>query len=53
MARQPATAEKSKEQKLGTMIVCDLCSHYRLSGECRLGLRLPKGMRCRDFGSTL
>lgn len=35
------------------MIVCDLCSHYALSGECRLGLRLPKGMSCQHFGPTL
>ena len=35
------------------MIICDLCSHYRLGGECRLGLRLPKAMSCRDFGPTL
>lgn len=35
------------------MIICDLCSHYGPSGECRLGLRLPKGMSCQDFGPTL
>jgi hypothetical protein len=35
------------------MIICDLCSHYGLSGECRLGLRLAKGMSCQDFGPTL
>ncbi len=34
------------------MIICELCSHYRL-GECRLGLRLPKGMSCQEFGPTL
>ncbi len=32
------------------MIVCDLCSHYELSGECRLGLKIPKGMSCHQFG---
>ncbi len=35
------------------MIICDLCLHYGLSGECRLGLRLPKSMSCQDFGTTL
>jgi hypothetical protein len=35
------------------MIICDLCSHYSLTGECRLGLRLPKTMSCRDFGPGL
>ena len=35
------------------MKICDLCSRYALSGECMLGLRLPKGMSCQDFGPTL
>ena len=35
------------------MIICDLCLHYGPGGECRLGLRLPKGMSCQDFGATL
>jgi hypothetical protein len=32
------------------MIVCELCSHYLPNGECRLGLKIPKGMSCREFG---
>lgn len=32
------------------MIVCELCSHYQANGECRLGLKIPKGMSCREFG---
>ena len=32
------------------MIVCELCLHYQRDGECRLGLKIPKGMSCRDFG---
>ena len=32
------------------MIVCELCLHYQQDGECRLGLKIPKGMSCRDFG---
>lgn len=35
------------------MIVCDLCSHYKPEGECRLGLKLPKGMNCREFGPVI
>jgi hypothetical protein len=35
------------------MIICDLCSQYVLSGECKLGLRTPKGMSCRDFAPTM
>lgn len=32
------------------MIVCELCLHYQSDGECRLGLKIPKAMSCRDFG---
>ena len=35
------------------MIICELCSHYDLSLECRLGLRIPKGMSCQSFGPTM
>ena len=35
------------------MIVCELCSHYGVSGECRLGLRKPKTMTCHEFGPTI
>jgi len=35
------------------MIICELCSHYGPAGECRLGLRIPKGMSCHDFGPTM
>ena len=35
------------------MIICELCSHYGLSGECKLGLRIPKGMSCQHFGPTM
>ena len=31
------------------MIVCELCLHYQPDGECRLGLKIPKGMSCREF----
>ena len=31
------------------MIICELCSHYQ-RGECKLGLQIPKGMSCREFG---
>lgn len=35
------------------MIICELCSHYGLGGECGLGLRIPKGMSCQDFSATM
>jgi hypothetical protein len=35
------------------MIICELCSHYGPSGECKLGLRIPKRMSCQDFGPTM
>ncbi len=31
------------------MIVCELCLHYQRDGECRLGLKIPKGMSCHEF----
>ena len=35
------------------MIVCEFCLNYAQDGECRLGLKLPKSMSCRDFGPGL
>jgi hypothetical protein len=35
------------------MIACELCLHYGLSGECKVGLRIPKGMSCPDFNPTM
>ncbi len=35
------------------MIICELCLHSSLSGDCRLGLRIPKGMTCQEFGPTM
>lgn len=32
------------------MIVCEFCLNYQQDGECRLGLKIPKGMSCREFG---
>jgi hypothetical protein len=31
------------------MIVCELCLHFNGIGECRLDLKIPKGMSCREF----
>jgi hypothetical protein len=31
------------------MIVCELCSHYQGPGECKLDLKIPKGMSCCEF----
>ena len=32
------------------MKVCEFCLHYKLDGECGLGLKIPKTMSCREFG---
>lgn len=31
------------------MIICDFCLHRSQDASCRLGLRIPKTMKCRDF----
>src|SRR5207302_4153311 len=31
------------------MIVCEFCLNYSEAGTCRLGLNIPKGMKCREF----
>lgn len=35
------------------MLVCEFCLQYKQSGECGLGLKIPKSMTCREFGPTL
>jgi len=30
------------------MTICDFCLHYE-NGSCRVGLNIPKTMRCREF----
>ena len=35
------------------MIVCELCVHYEGDGECRLGLKIPNGMSCREYSPGL
>ncbi len=32
------------------MIVCEFCLNYTSASECRLGLKIPKAMSCREFG---
>ena len=31
------------------MIVCEFCLQYVRDSECKLGLKIPKGMSCREF----
>jgi len=31
------------------MIVCEFCLHYSEDSTCRIGLNIPKGMKCREF----
>ena len=35
------------------MIVCDFCVNFEADGTCRLGLKIPKKMSCREFTPTL
>ena len=35
------------------MIVCDLCVHAWQEGKCRLEMKIPKGMSCREFSPGL
>ena len=35
------------------MIVCEFCFHYKQDGQCGLGLKIPKGMSCHEFGPSL
>lgn len=35
------------------MSICDFCLQFEKGGECRLGLKLPKRMSCREFVPTL
>jgi len=35
------------------MSICDFCTEFESSGQCKLGLKLPKRMSCREFGPTL
>ena len=31
------------------MNVCEFCLQYVRDSECKLGLKIPKGMSCREF----
>jgi hypothetical protein len=31
------------------MIICDFCVQHSNDGLCRLGLKIPKSMKCREF----
>lgn len=35
------------------MIVCEFCLNFAADGDCRLGLKIPKSMSCREFGPGL
>jgi len=30
-------------------MICELCLLYERDGNCRIGLKIPKGMSCREF----
>ena len=31
------------------MTICEFCLNYSREGTCRIGLNIPKTMRCREF----
>jgi hypothetical protein len=31
------------------MIICDFCLQHSADGSCRLALKIPKTMKCREF----
>jgi len=35
------------------MRICEFCFHFNQDGSCELGLKLPNGLSCREFGPTL
>ena len=35
------------------MTLCEFCSHYNSDLTCKLGLRIPKSMNCREFTPVL
>lgn len=35
------------------MNACDFCLQFERDGSCRQGLKLPKGMSCREFNPSL
>ena len=35
------------------MSICEFCLEFEAGEKCRLGLKVPKRMSCREFGPTL
>ena len=35
------------------MIVCEFCVHCATDETCKLGLKIPKKMSCREFGPQI
>ncbi len=35
------------------MIACELCLYYGLDGECKVGMKIPKSMSCREFAPSI
>jgi len=35
------------------MIVCEFCLHYSPADTCKIDLKIPKGMSCREFSPVL
>jgi hypothetical protein len=35
------------------MTICEFCLHRSAEGACRIGLNIPKTMRCKEFGPVM
>jgi hypothetical protein len=35
------------------MTICEFCKHYSTEGSCRIGLNIPKTMKCREFAPSM
>lgn len=35
------------------MLICDFCVHYSTEASCRIGLKIPQTMRCREFAPVI
>ena len=45
--------ETNQQQKGSEMIICDFCQLRSQEGNCRLGLKSPKTMKCREFSPSV
>ena len=41
------------EERSDCLSICEFCLEFKADKSCRLGLRMPKSMTCREFSPTL